>query len=249
MGFRYFGYGSNMDRLSLTPKGVTFPHSLAARLPRWRLRFNVGHIFAHEGGVPNIELDAPGEEVPGVLRRLEADTLALLDAAEASPDGYYRTKVNLMTSEGRYDVVAYVGTPAVIDESCQPTGRYLDILVRGPMRRGSTPTASMRLPLPQSMRPSLPSHSLRRRVSGLPSARPTLRAPQSHRAGRPGVRHAQSRPKHGFLRGLFGGRDMTSFHLKRMDASDGSETEGDIAAGRFNAAQHVYLDAYLQAYY
>jgi hypothetical protein len=41
---------------------------------------------------------------------------------------------------------------------------------------------------------------------------------------------------------------MTLFHLKRMDASDGSETLADIAYGRLSPAQRQYLDQYLHAY-
>ena len=40
---------------------------------------------------------------------------------------------------------------------------------------------------------------------------------------------AGARAQHAFLQGYFGGKDMTLFHLQRMDPSDGSETLADIA--------------------
>jgi len=47
---------------------------------------------------------------------------------------------------------------------------------------------------------------------------------------------------------MFGGRDMTLFHLKRMDSSDGTETLDDIRQDRLDSAQRRYLNAYLQEY-
>jgi sulfite reductase (NADPH) flavoprotein alpha-component len=41
---------------------------------------------------------------------------------------------------------------------------------------------------------------------------------------------------------------MTLFHLKRLDASDGSETLDDIKHGRLSPAQRRYLDEYLHEY-
>jgi sulfite reductase (NADPH) flavoprotein alpha-component len=46
----YFGYGSNMNLISLRAKGVEPQRSQHAILRGWRLRFNVQHFFRHEGG-------------------------------------------------------------------------------------------------------------------------------------------------------------------------------------------------------
>ena len=59
---------------------------------------------------------------------------------------------------------------------------------------------------------------------------------------------ADCRWQHECLWDLFGGRDMTLFHLKRLDSSDGTETIDDVVAGRLNEAQRRYLDAYLNEY-
>jgi len=57
-----------------------------------------------------------------------------------------------------------------------------------------------------------------------------------------------ARPRHEYLKGFFGGRDMTLFHLKRLDTSDGTETMEAIRHGRLNEAQRRYLNAYLNEY-
>ena len=59
---------------------------------------------------------------------------------------------------------------------------------------------------------------------------------------------AGARWEHEYLNGLFGGRDMTLFHLKRMDTSDGSETLDDIKHGRLSNKQREYLNEYLHEY-
>jgi sulfite reductase (NADPH) flavoprotein alpha-component len=48
--------------------------------------------------------------------------------------------------------------------------------------------------------------------------------------------------------GLFGGKDMTLFHVKRLDSSDGSETMEDIQQGNISEAAKNYLNAYLWEY-
>ena len=50
------------------------------------------------------------------------------------------------------------------------------------------------------------------------------------------------------LNDLFGGKDMTLFHLKRHDSSDGTETLDDIKNGRISAEGKKYLNAYLHEY-
>jgi sulfite reductase (NADPH) flavoprotein alpha-component len=59
---------------------------------------------------------------------------------------------------------------------------------------------------------------------------------------------SQSRPLHAYLKQCFGGRDMTLFHIKRLDSSDGNESMDDIRYGRLNEAQLRYLNSYLNEY-
>jgi sulfite reductase (NADPH) flavoprotein alpha-component len=58
----------------------------------------------------------------------------------------------------------------------------------------------------------------------------------------------QARPLHEYLKTFFGGRDMTLFHLKRLDSSDGSESMDDIRHGRLSEAQKRYINGYLNEY-
>jgi hypothetical protein len=59
---------------------------------------------------------------------------------------------------------------------------------------------------------------------------------------------AGARWQHHCLRDLFGGKDMTLFHLKRLDTSDGSETLDDIKFDRLTPIQRRYLNEYLHEY-
>ena len=57
-----------------------------------------------------------------------------------------------------------------------------------------------------------------------------------------------ARWQHSFLRDYFGGKDMTLFHLRRLDTSDGTETLDDIRHDRLTPAQMRYLNEYLDEY-
>ena len=59
---------------------------------------------------------------------------------------------------------------------------------------------------------------------------------------------SNARSQHRFLQGLFGGKDMTLFHLKRLDNSDGSESLDDIRHDRLTPEQRRYLNEYLHEY-
>ena len=135
--FWYFGYGSNMALMSLRAKGVSPRASERAVLRGWRLRFNVRHFFRHECGVGNIEPTADtADAVWGVVHLCPDEHLAPLDTAEAYGHGYDRLEVSLHTDCGERRAVTYVGMPAFLDEACQPTQRYLNILLRGAVAAG-----------------------------------------------------------------------------------------------------------------
>ena len=50
------------------------------------------------------------------------------------------------------------------------------------------------------------------------------------------------------LHELFGGKDMTLFHLKRHDTSHGKETLSDFLKGQITEGQAEYINAYLHEY-
>lgn len=250
MAFWYFGYGSNMDLQSLRAKGVEPRVSKRAVLRGWRLRFNVQHFFRHEGGVGNIEpSDHPSDVVWGVLHRCESAQLALLDASEAHGHCYDRTEIVAHTDRGEERAVAYVGVPSFLDERCRPTRRYLNIVLRGATAAGLDPAyieALRRHPVhePAPVPPFVPPSGECRSFTAATLGRYPLLTALSGAV----FDMSCARWQHSFLHHWFGGKDMTLFHLKRLDQSDGRETLDDIKQGRLTPEQREYLNEYLHEY-
>ncbi|MGM0516089.1 MAG: gamma-glutamylcyclotransferase family protein [Pseudomonadota bacterium] len=248
--FCYFGFGSNLDLVSLQAKGVRPIRSRLAVLPGWRLAFNVRHFFRHEGGVGNIERSSePGARVLGVLHDCDDADLPALDEAEACGVGYDRIEVAVETADGAETAFAYVGRPAFIDGDCLPSRRYLNILIRGARRAGLDPAYIQML----ERQPTL-DWPIAPPFEHPPGPQPRFDAESL--ADHPNLTAlygavfdmTDARPAHDYLKGVFGGRDMTLFHLKRMDSSDGTETLEDIRHDRLDADQRRYLDNYLREY-
>ncbi len=258
--FYYFGFGSNMNLTSLRAKGVEPLWARRATLYGWRLRFNVQHFFrALEGGVGNIEYTGDAaDRVLGVVYACPDESLAPLDAVEAYGHGYDRIQLEVTaeTGEGRaaYNsenllALTYVGMPEFIDDRCLPCRRYLNILLAG-ARQAGLDAAYVRdlsahpLHQPRDYPPFVPP------ATEVPSfTEAQLKEQPLHTALHGAVFDmSQARPLHTYLKGFFGGRDMTLFHLKRLDSSDGRETLDDIRHGRLNEAQRRYLNAYLNEY-
>jgi AIG2 family protein len=250
VAFWYFGYGSNIDLRSLRAKGVEPRTSEPAVLRGWRLRFNVRHFFRHEGGVGNIEpSDDPWAVVWGVLHLCDDEHLAPLDAAEAYGHGYDRIEISVHTDRGERRAIAYVGTPGFLDEGCRPTQRYLNIMLQGAAAAGLDSgyidalrrhPVHPRRPVPPFVAPS----GVKRVFTAVTLAEhPLFTALAGAVFDMSGARW-----QHRFLHGFFGGKDMTLFHLKRLDGSDGSETLDDIKHDRLTPLQRQYLNEYLHEY-
>ncbi|GAB3098902.1 gamma-glutamylcyclotransferase [Aestuariicella hydrocarbonica] len=250
--FRYFGFGSNMNMTSLRAKGLEPLAARRAVLHGWRLHFNVQHFFRHEGGVGNIERsDNPDDRVLGVLYDCPDEALEPLDAAEAYGHGYDRITVELETEADAEPVNAltYVGMPEFIDDNCLPSRRYLNIVVDGARRAGldtSYVQDLMAQPVhqPQDYPPFSPP------AGDYPLFNEGSLAQQPLYTALWGAVFDMSaaRPLHEFLKGFFGGQDMTLFHLKRLDSSTSNESMDDIRQGRLNEPQRHYLNAYLNEY-
>lgn len=248
--FRYFGYGSNMNITSLRAKGVEPLASRRAVLLGWRLRFNVQHFFNHEGGVGNIEpSDTPGEQIHGVLHDCPDETLPSLDAMEACGYGYKRITTEVEADGKRLPAFTYVGMPEFINDKCMPSRRYLNILIDGARRTG----------LSANYVRNLETHPVHQPDDYPPFIPPSGDYPLFNEASLSDYQlytalygavfdMSEARPMHEYLKGFFGGRDMTLFHLKRMDRSDGCESMDDILHGRLNDAQQRYLNSYLNEY-
>lgn len=250
--FRYFGFGSNMSMVSLQAKGVEPLASRRAVLQGWRLRFNVQHFFRQEGGVGNIEYTGnPEDRVLGVLHDCADESLASLDATEACGHGYDRITVDVEVDDDAHSIAAftYVGMPDFIDNRCLPSRRYLNIVIAG-ARQADLPTSYIQKLIAQ------PVH--------IPDDYPPFKTPEgqypcfdAHSLAQQPLYTAllgavfdmsKARPLHEFLKGFFGGKDMTLFHLKRLDSSNNNESMDDIKKGRLNAVQRQYLNGFLNEY-
>jgi sulfite reductase (NADPH) flavoprotein alpha-component len=248
--FWYFGYGSNLDAVSLRAKGVHPTTSVRAALTGWRLCFNVAHFFRHEGGVANIErTEDERDQVLGVAYLCDDAALAALDNAEAYPYGYDRATVEVDTATGVVTAIAYVGTAAFIDETCLPSQRYLNIVVRGAQAADLDAAYVEQL----QAHPTHAKHPYPLFVAPTGRFRPFTLDTLSSEVLLTGLAGSVfdmsgARSRHDFLRTAFGGKDMTLFHLRRMDSSDGAESMDDIASGRLTPAQREYLNEYLNEY-
>lgn len=248
--FRYFGFGSNLNMTSLRAKGVEPLASQRVVLPGWRLRFNVQHFFRHEGGVGNIEYTGEaGDRVLGVLYECPDEALQPLDAMEAYGHGYDRISVDVEAEDGPVEALTYVGMPEFIDDSCLPSRRYLNIVLNGARYAGLDPgyiRALERQPVhrPDEPPPFYPPEG----DYPVFDADSLARYPLYTALYGAVFDMSGARPLHEYLKGFFGGRDMTLFHLKRLDSSDGSESMEDIRNGRLNEAQLRYLNGYLNEY-
>ena len=248
--FHYFGYGSNLNLNALRAKGVEPLSFEPVVLRGWKLVFNVRHWFQHEGGVGNIiATNNPEDKVHGLLCVCKDDDLPLLDLMESYGVAYDRIELKLETASGLVSAKSYVGLPDYLDDTCLPSRRYLNILLKGANAAGLAEEYIEKLrhhPLhhnkdyPPFLPPALPDevfnqkslkqHPLYTAVAGsvfdMKDARRDLQC----------------------IWTLFGGKDMTLFHLKRLDSSDGSENLEDIKCGRISEAGQKYLNTYLHEY-
>ena len=247
--FHYFGFGSNMNITSLRAKGVEPLSSRPAVLHGWRLRFNVQHFFRHEGGVGNIETSHADDRVLGVLHQCPDEALAPLDTTEARGNGYDRIIVQVEADGQQIPAFTYIGMPAFIDNDCLPSRRYLNILIEGARQAG----------LDRDYLHDLEAQPVHQ-ADDYPAFEPPLGDYPVFNADSL-ARHplytslygavfdmTEARPLHEYLKGFFGGRDMTLFHLKRLDSSDGSESMDDIRHGRLTQVQQRYINGYLNEY-
>lgn len=248
--FCYFGYGSNLNLTSLRAKGVEPLSSERAVLHGWKLLFNVHHWFRHEGGVGNV---VPSEnmmdQVHGLLHICDDEHLPLLDAMESYGVGYDRIEVELETARGPVRALTYVGLSSYLDDACLPTRRYLNILLKGASQAGLDEAYIEKLSqhpvhpekdYPPFLFPSQPESVFdQEMLSRYPLYTAIAGAVFDMKDARSDLECLQE---------LFGGKDMTLFHLKRLDTSDGSETLEDVKCGHISEAGRKYLNAYLHEY-
>lgn len=248
--FYYFGYGSNMHLTSIRAKGVQPLTSERAVLPGWELTFNVEHYFRHEGGVGNIRPSTRADaEVQGVVHLCEDGEMSKMDAVEAYGIGYDRIKVHVKTDQKNLEAVAYVGMPGFLNDSCRPTRRYMNILINGASNAGlSKDYLSMLKNYPTHVKKTYPPFAPPDGTSRIFNEQNLKKHPEYTAIAGHVFDMNGARWQHEHLKGLFGGRDMTLWHLKRLDSSDGSETMEDIRQDCLSHKQRSYLNEYLHEY-
>jgi hypothetical protein len=248
--FHYFGYGSNLNLASLRAKGVEPLESVTGTLPGWKLVFDVRHWFRHEGGVGNIRRTGDAHDcVEGVVHVCEDHHLALMDAVESYGVGYDRIEVEVQTHAGPVRALTYVGLPAYIDPTCLPTQRYLNILLQGAAAAGLQPSYIERLrrqPILVS-RDYPPFEHPAEPAVWFDSASLAQHREYTAIAGAV-FDMTQARPQLHCVKELFGGKDITMFHLRRLDTSDGRDSLADFRQGRLSEAARRYLNAYLHEF-
>ncbi len=240
-----------MNMTSLRAKGVEPLAAKRAVLRGWRLRFNVQHFFRHEGGVGNIERsDNPDDKVLGVLYDCPDEALASLDAMEAYGHGYDRISLDVEVDDGtQISAFTYIGMPEFINNACLPTQRYLNLLVDGARSAGLASEFVSQLAAHPVHQPD--DYPLFKPPAGnYPRFNAISLAKQPLYTALHGAVFDMSaaRPLHDYLKIFFGGRDMTLYHIKRLDSSDGNESLEDICRGHINDAQQHYLNCYLNEY-
>jgi sulfite reductase (NADPH) flavoprotein alpha-component len=245
----YFGYGSNINFTSLKAKGVLPKRSYVGRLPCFKLKFNVEHWFRHEGGMGNIEpSDDPADFVEGMVHECTAEDLEALDQMEAYGVGYDRIHIKVNTREGIKEAFTYTGLPEIINEKCLPTPRYLNIILKGAREAGLSKGYIEKLEKHPLFHPK--EQGAFKHFKDVPifnalslSSKPLFTALAGAVFDMRG-----SRKELEYLHTFFGGKDMTLFHLKRLDTSDGGETIEDFINGNLTAYQQQYLNNYLHEY-
>ena len=245
----YFGYGSNMNMVSLKAKGVEPIFSEPTVLKNWQLVFNVCDFFRIEGGTGNI-CRAAGQEVHGVLHQCHDDNLPRLDELEACGTSYARIEVEVIGYSGQqHKAYAYTGLPDKLKSGLQPSHRYLNIMIDGAKAMELDDAYISKLkrtevrPAPSYGPFIFPEENFR-----VFSAAELAHLPH-HTALAGAVFDMQNaREEHAYLKKFFSGKDMTVFFLKRMDISSGEETLEHATEVGLSNLRKRYLNAYLHEF-
>lgn len=126
---KYFAYGSNMNPDRMRGRGVAFSQRRRAKLPGYKLVFNVLEERNTRIGYANI-VSQDGDVTEGVLYEIPQSDFLKLDSAEDAPECYQRCKVRVtLDHEGEIEAMTYVGRRT--GSHLLPTKEYLDHLLVG----------------------------------------------------------------------------------------------------------------------
>ena len=143
-GTLYFGYGSNLDwgdweawceKKKLRSEGLV--ELSPCWLPNYSMKF---HYFSssREGGAADVVETGRGHAVPGVLFRMNDDTLRAMDRKEGVKSGAYaRRQVEVILPNGTFvEALTYCVTEQRReDRFIQPTSSYCNLIENGLKKR------------------------------------------------------------------------------------------------------------------
>ena len=246
--FYYFGYGSNINPISLKAKGVEPVFAEPAILSGWELVFNVSDFFLIEGGTGNVAPQADAE-VHGVVYQCHDSSLRRLDEIEAVGIVYRREKMQVVGYGGQtYSAFVYLGLEERIQQGLQPSARYINVLLEGGRKMEIDEKYISKLEKTE-VRPRPGYNEFHFDHMQQVFTKETL-AKNPHLTALAGAvfDFSKGRKEHLYLRKIFAGKDMTIFFLKRMENSDGEETLETVTEQGLTNLQRRYLNAYLHEF-
>lgn len=247
--FYYFGYGSNMSRLSLRTKGVEPLSTTPAVLGDWRLAFNITHPFSFEGSVANVVPEVGGL-VHGALHACPDEVLHHLDSFEGLGVYYERVQLKVRTYQSeRHLAYVYVGLPTILQPEGRSSLRYRNILVDGGRDVGlADDYLDMLMNLPIHPTPGHPPFTPPQGNAKTVTLKELAQRPLHTAFSGYVFDMSEAGPQHQTLTAHLEGRDVTLFFLERMYSSIGDETVDDVDLNQLNNAQKRYLNDYLHEF-
>ncbi len=120
-----------MDLARVEGLGLKFDSLRAAKLPGWKLVFNVIDNKADGTGYANIVPDKDST-VEGLIYELDHVSLKKLDYYEGYPRYYLKKKVVALNDDGeRVSCITYVGNQKMIQRGLKPLRIYMKHLLSG----------------------------------------------------------------------------------------------------------------------
>ena len=144
-GFNWFVYGSTLDFDAFAEwcaqHGYQLPDLAAAkpaRLPGWRLAFNVRSNFW--GGVVASLVEDPASSVEGVVIPLAAESLGFVRHKEGVVSGLFEERAAKGEAGGAsVDCKVFVAAPARTVPEGAPAPRFVQTILKGARDRGLSP--------------------------------------------------------------------------------------------------------------
>jgi hypothetical protein len=152
--FTWFVYGSSLDRAAFATWAAShgyavpdFSRAWPARLPGWRLAFDV--VSKHWGGAVASLAEAPGQSVEGLAVPMPGAARGLVEHKEGAVSGLYTAvEVSLEPLAGGAPTPAIAFRAAAsrrLPAEAPPAAAYLEVLLKGARDAGLSPAWQARL--------------------------------------------------------------------------------------------------------